>query len=100
MDIYLIGSGVKRRVFETLSGFGVCHSYKQANRIMGTIAEDAEVCWLHLINFCKLLQTSTNSCKLLQTPARISPISINFCKRLQTSANFCANQGLTFIEAS
>ena len=44
VDIYLVGSGVKRRVFETLSGFRLCYSYYSANRIMGSIAEEAEVC--------------------------------------------------------
>jgi hypothetical protein len=44
VDIYLMGSGVKRRVFETLSGFGLCHGYHSANRIMNSIAEEAEVC--------------------------------------------------------
>jgi hypothetical protein len=68
VDIYLVGSGVKRRVFETLSGFGVCHSYKQANRIMSTIAEDVEVYPLYVNTLCELLgqsnqllSTSTNS---------------------------------------
>ena len=48
VDIYLIGSGVKRRVFETLSGFGLCHGYHSANRIMDSIAEEAEVCEIPL----------------------------------------------------
>jgi hypothetical protein len=60
VDIYLIGSGVKRRVFETLSGFGICHSYKQANRVMATIAEEAQVCYS-----CTLLHTPRDSCTLL-----------------------------------
>jgi hypothetical protein len=27
LDMYLLGSGVKRRVIESLSGLGICHSY-------------------------------------------------------------------------
>jgi hypothetical protein len=41
LDIYLIGSGVKRRVIETLSGFGICHSYKTANKRLKLIADSA-----------------------------------------------------------
>jgi hypothetical protein len=44
MDIYLVGSGTKRRVLETLSGLGLCHSYHTANRLMKSIAEYAKVC--------------------------------------------------------
>ncbi|KIV98311.1 uncharacterized protein PV09_09843 [Verruconis gallopava] len=43
LDIYLHGSGVKRRVIETLAGFGLCHSYTQVNRRMNaltTVAKD------------------------------------------------------------
>jgi hypothetical protein len=43
LDIYLIGSGVKRRVIETLSGFGVCHSYKTAGKSLASIAKSARV---------------------------------------------------------
>ena len=44
MDIYLIGSSIKRRVFKTLAGFRLCHGYHSANRTMGSIAEEAKVC--------------------------------------------------------
>jgi hypothetical protein len=44
LDIYLIGSGVKRRVIETLSGFGICHSYKTANERLKSVADSARVC--------------------------------------------------------
>ena len=44
VDIYLIGSGVKRRVFKTLACFRLCHGYHSANRTMGSIAEEAKVC--------------------------------------------------------
>jgi hypothetical protein len=43
LDIYLIGSGVKRRVIETLSGFGICHSYKTANKRLQSVADGARV---------------------------------------------------------
>ena len=43
IDIYLIGSSVKRRVFKTLSGFRLCYGYYLANYIIGSIAEEAEV---------------------------------------------------------
>ncbi|XTI87265.1 hypothetical protein V2W45_1203088, partial [Cenococcum geophilum] len=42
VDIYLIGSGVKRRVFKTLSGFRLCYSYYSANRIINSIAKEVE----------------------------------------------------------
>ena len=44
IDIYLIGFGVKKRVFKTLFGFGLYHSYHLANCIINSIAEEAEVC--------------------------------------------------------
>jgi len=43
IDIYLIGSKVKRRVFKTLSGFGLCYSYYSANRIINSIAKEVKV---------------------------------------------------------
>lgn len=43
LDIYLAGSGVKRRVVETLSGLGICHSYHTANRLLKKVASNAEV---------------------------------------------------------
>jgi hypothetical protein len=44
LDIYLSGCGTKRRVVESLSGLGLCHSYKQANRLMESLARTCEVC--------------------------------------------------------
>ncbi|KAN0074986.1 hypothetical protein V8E54_007597 [Elaphomyces granulatus] len=41
IDLYLIGSGVKRRVIETLSGLGICHSYCKANRVLHEVADAA-----------------------------------------------------------
>ena len=43
LDAYLIGSGVKRRVVETLSGLGLCHSYAHGNHLMQTIANHEKV---------------------------------------------------------
>ena len=43
IDIYLIGSGVKRRVIETLSGLGICHSYWKANKALHDVADAARV---------------------------------------------------------
>jgi hypothetical protein len=43
LDAYLIGSGVKRQVIETLAGFGLCHSYKQGNRLMSQVAQHEKV---------------------------------------------------------
>ncbi|XTI92525.1 hypothetical protein V2W45_1247235, partial [Cenococcum geophilum] len=43
IDIYFIGSKVKRRVFKTLSGFRLCYNYYLANRIINSIAKEAEV---------------------------------------------------------
>ena len=43
MDLYLQGSGVHRRVIETLSGLGLCHSYKSGLHSMDKLAEHAKV---------------------------------------------------------
>jgi hypothetical protein len=43
LSLYLVGSGTKRRVVETLSGLGICYSYHQANRMMNRIARESEV---------------------------------------------------------
>lgn len=43
MDLYLLGSGVHRRVFETLSGLGVCHGYKTGLNRMGSLTDYAKV---------------------------------------------------------
>jgi hypothetical protein len=43
MDIYLVGSGVHRRVIETLHGLGLCHSYHHANSLMSQVAQHASV---------------------------------------------------------
>lgn len=43
LDIYFHGSGVKRRVIETLAGLGVCHSYSQGNRLMEQLKERSKV---------------------------------------------------------
>ena len=43
IDIYPIGSGVKRRVIETLSGLGICHSYCKANKVLHDVADAARV---------------------------------------------------------
>ena len=34
LDIYLLGSGTKRRVMDSIAGFGLCHSYFTANAMM------------------------------------------------------------------
>lgn len=44
LDLYLLGSGVHRRVIETLAGLGVCHSYHHANNLMNKLQTHAEVC--------------------------------------------------------
>ena len=43
LDAYLIGSGVKRHVIETLAGFGLCHGYKHGNRLMAKVAQHEKV---------------------------------------------------------
>ncbi|XTI96156.1 hypothetical protein V2W45_1255250, partial [Cenococcum geophilum] len=43
IDIYLIGSSIKRRVFKTLLGFRLCYSYYLANYIIGSIIEEVEI---------------------------------------------------------
>ena len=44
LDLYFLGSGVHRRVIETLAGLGLCHSYRHANALMNSISEHATVC--------------------------------------------------------
>ena len=36
-DVFLIGSGVKRRVIEILAGFGLYHDYKYGNRLISQV---------------------------------------------------------------
>jgi hypothetical protein len=43
LDAFLIGSGVKRRVIETLTGFGLCHGYKHGNRLISQVAQHEKV---------------------------------------------------------
>jgi hypothetical protein len=43
LDVYLVGSGVPRRVIETLAGLGLCHSYFFGNELMNNVAKYAEV---------------------------------------------------------
>ena len=43
MDIYLIGSSIKRRVFKTLAGFGLYYSYYSINYTIGSITKEAKV---------------------------------------------------------
>jgi hypothetical protein len=43
LDVYLLGSGVHRRVIETLHGLGLCHSYHNANDLMSKVAKHAAV---------------------------------------------------------
>ena len=39
LDMYLLGSSVKRRVIETLLGLRICHSYMTANRLILKVLE-------------------------------------------------------------
>lgn len=43
LSVYLHGSGVKRRVLDTLHGLGICHSYNTINRRMEKVAAEARV---------------------------------------------------------
>ena len=43
LDVYLVGSGVPRRVIQTLAGLGLCHSYHHANTLMMKVAAYAKV---------------------------------------------------------
>lgn len=43
LGLYLHGSGTKRRVIETLSGLGICDSYKIVNQMVSKIAKTTEV---------------------------------------------------------
>jgi hypothetical protein len=42
LGIYLLGSGVKRRVIEVLAGLGLCDGYKYINRHLTDIANNAK----------------------------------------------------------
>ena len=44
VGIYLQGSGVHRRVIETLAGLGICHTYHHINSLMDDISKRASVC--------------------------------------------------------
>ena len=46
MRVYLLGSGVKRRVLEVLAGLGLCDSYKYTNRLLTEIADNAKESFL------------------------------------------------------
>jgi hypothetical protein len=84
LDVYLVGSGVHRRVVETLHGFGICHSYHHANSLMDRIAAHASVG-----------SPSVTSCKLLQPPRPTKkrrgrlyfPLTV-YCKLLRLSFIF------------
>jgi len=43
LDLYLLGSGVSRRVIETLAGLGLCHTYHYANGLMDRLSKHAAV---------------------------------------------------------
>jgi hypothetical protein len=43
LGLYMISSGVKRRVIEVLSGLGICDSYTQLNKLYDRIADKGEV---------------------------------------------------------
>jgi hypothetical protein len=43
LDIYLVRTRVKRRVFKTLSSLGICHGYKTANKRLKSLANSAKV---------------------------------------------------------
>jgi hypothetical protein len=40
LGVYLLGSGTKRRVVDTLAGLGICQGYHQCNRIMQDAAQE------------------------------------------------------------
>jgi hypothetical protein len=43
VDIYLIGSSIKRRVFKILAGFRLYYSYYSTNYTIGSITEEVKV---------------------------------------------------------
>lgn len=43
LDCYLLGSGVKRRSLQVLSGLGICHSYSTCNRLLEEVRKKARV---------------------------------------------------------
>ncbi|KAF1936288.1 hypothetical protein EJ02DRAFT_387630, partial [Clathrospora elynae] len=53
IDAYLTGSGVHRRVVETLQGLGLCHSHHHANLFMDSVAKHASA---HLLREGRLAQ--------------------------------------------
>lgn len=59
MDLYLQGSAVHRRVIETLSGLGICHSYKTGLATMRELASHSKVCpvLLHTVRPIMLVES-------------------------------------------
>jgi hypothetical protein len=43
LDLYFLGTSVHRKVIEVLAGFGLCHTYHTANKLMNELASRAEV---------------------------------------------------------
>jgi hypothetical protein len=50
LGVYLLGTGTKRRVLQTLAGLGLCPSYPQVNRTMEKIANICEVYTISSLN--------------------------------------------------
>ena len=78
IDIYLIGSGVKRRVIETLSGLGICHSYSKTNKVLHDVADAARVgtATIQLLDqISRLSQWSLTSCRIKSrsSPSTLKP---------------------------
>jgi hypothetical protein len=55
LDIYLLRSGVKRRVIETLAGLGICHRYYTTSTILSDLAQHSKVRLVLIINLSTLL---------------------------------------------
>jgi len=43
VNIYFIGSSIKRRVFKTLASFRLCYSYYSINCTIGSVAKEVKV---------------------------------------------------------
>jgi len=89
LGIYLLGSGTKRRVVDTLAGLGICQGYHQCTRVMNDAAQEER----RYISRSVFLASLTNR---LSTFIAIRSFSLaersGSCKRFQTPVNFLTNQ--------
>ena len=60
VDIYLIGSSIKRRAFKTLAGFRLCYGYYSTNYTIGSITKEVKV-YQFLYQYCISISTGLSA---------------------------------------